>query len=407
MNANLLLWPLKLPAVALLVVFALAGGLVVLVLRAGHGIFPLNVLLLLPVFYALLGSLALCAQRTLMRLAQGLDGQAMPGDADLNPFQSTQAFRLGVLLGASCLVVVFLLERTPAVAAFVLVYPLFYLAVALEESLLAAFNPEFVTRVLKGLNFSYLVLAPLLSGSALVLVHVVAKEPVWWLAPVGFAYLLVHGFCGVLLYLHRHGLELHTQRSPEQARAEQALAEARRLDELMQETHRLSASGHLDAAIARLDAFLGDETRQRDPILHERLREVHDERLFLEHGVHYLQRLAEAGELRKAWAVCKDCLERDERFRPVSDEALLDMLKVAGRDDARLVETLLSDFSDAYPASQLGGEALFRRARINIELLGAGAEGIALLKRLEAEYPEFAAGDRYQRYRARLRIRRG
>ncbi len=70
MNASLLLWPLKLPAVALLVVFALAGGLVVLVLRAGHGIFPLNVLLLLPVFYALLGSLALCARRMSVRCAQ-------------------------------------------------------------------------------------------------------------------------------------------------------------------------------------------------------------------------------------------------------------------------------------------------------------------------------------------------
>lgn len=400
---ELLTWPFKAPTVLLVIVFALVGGLLVLFVRASMNLFPLNVLLLVPAFYGVTGALALGAQLTFSRLARGLDTEAKPGDADLNPFTSAQAFRHGLLL-ALATGVLLLVDNVVALAAFALLHVMLYLAVSLEDSLLGATRPDFVARVVGGLNLSYLLLAALLGGSALLLCEVLLNRSPALLGPAALVYLLCHGFGGRLVYLHRNRLELHTEESPEQAQAAAQLAEAHAVDVLLEEAHRQCASGQLAKAVAAVDTFLSEGDYALDPMLHERLRDFGDERLFLEHAVRYVERLAERGEHRKAWALVRECVGRDERFRPLTAETLLATTQVAGREDARVVAELLADFASAYEESELAAEALFRRARIHIELLRAGETGLALLRELEGSFPAFARGERYRRYRARLRI---
>ena len=86
------------------------------------------------------------------------------------------------------------------------------------------------------------------------------------------------------------------------------------------------------------------------------------------------------------------------------DEALLALTRAAGREDVGIVNDVLRDFASAYPDSRLIPDAMFRRARICIELLGDGATGMRLLSAIDTGYPEFAAGDAVQRYRQRLKI---
>ena len=124
----------------------------------------------------------------------------------------------------------------------------------------------------------------------------------------------------------------------------------------------------------------------------------------LEHAVRYLQRMVERGEPRKAWALMKECLVADDRFRPGSDETLLSLTRSANREDAGLVNQLLEDFHQIYPDSPLAAEAMFRRARVCIELLTDGTTGLKLMRTIANNYPDFAATQSYQRYRARLKL---
>jgi len=218
-----------------------------------------------------------------------------------------------------------------------------------------------------------------------------------------YGFLVAHGVTGRLLFAHRRALDLDTATSPEQEAAAAQLSQARMLEDLVEELHRLAATGRLRDAHERTERFLGERAVELDPLLHERLRAVQDPRLFLEHGVHYLERLAERDELGKAWAVCRDCLAVDTRFRPLTDQVLIDLTRAAGREDARLVEELLADFSRAYPDSELKSEAAFRRARIKIELLGEADGGLDLLRELERTDPAFARDEPFRRYLARLR----
>jgi hypothetical protein len=283
---------------------------------------------------------------------------------------------------------------------------LLYLGVALEDSLLAALRPGFAARAASGLSFSYLIVALLLGGSVLLLCEVLVNGSPALLGPVAPVYLYCHGFAGWVVYLHRNRLELHTEASPEQARAAEQLAQARAVDLLLEEAHRLCASGQLAAAAAGVEAFLSGRDYEPDPMLHERLRDFDDQRLFLEHTVRYVERLAQRGEHRKAWALVREGVARDPRFRPLSAATLLETTRVAGREDARLVAELLANFDRAYADSGLAAEALFRRARIHLELLRAGETGLELLRELEQEHPGFARRERYRRYRARLRVQR-
>jgi hypothetical protein len=121
--------------------------------------------------------------------------------------------------------------------------------------------------------------------------------------------------------------------------------------------------------------------------------------------VRYLERLVDRGETRKAWMLLKECLSRDERFRPQRDATLLSLTRSAGREDVGLVNQVLADFEVAYPGSPLIPDAAFRRARVCIELLRDGETGLKLLAGISNDYPDFAASDTFQRYRRRLRVR--
>jgi len=401
---RLLLWPFQLPAVLMLVLFPIAGGLMLMVLENSGELFVLNLALCTPFFYGLLSMMALIGQRVLRRVSGGHDAESRPGDADVNPFQQPLAFQLGLLLAVVVLTTWAAQGALWPLLVLGVLFPLAYLGTALEESLFAGLRPAYAWRLISGLNLSYLLVVLLLSGAAFGLAFALLEDrrlPV--LAVSGYAFLAAHGFTGWLLYAYRGSLELETERSPEQDAAAAQLAAAREIDELVEELSRLSTTGRLLTASERLEAFLGDRAAELDPVLHERLRRVQDPRLFLEHGVHYLQRLAERGEHGKAWAVFKDCLAHDERFRPLSDDVLLQLTRAAGREDARLVEQLLEDFPRAYEDSALASQAAFRRARVKIELLGEGTEGVVLLQELARADAEFSAGEEYQRYLARLK----
>jgi TolA-binding protein len=86
---------------------------------------------------------------------------------------------------------------------------------------------------------------------------------------------------------------------------------------------------------------------------------------------------------------------------------LFQLTRSAGPEDAGIVNELLADFPDAYPDSPLIPDALFRRARVCLELLNDTATGRELLAAVARDYPEFARGEPFQRYRQRLKAASG
>jgi hypothetical protein len=407
MNWRVLYWPITLPPVIVLVVYALGSFLMLLMLGRNFGLTALS-LLFIPWCYLLLGLMTLCGQQKLVDVARGrFADRVAAGASDLNPFQSGLAVKL-VLLIASVLALLLLLpDQKLVLFAAALIYPAVYLALALEESLREGLHPGVLKRLVVGAGPLYPVLVVVLSGSTGLLAHaLIYDQSLTMLIASAYLYLLAQPLAGWLLYQRRSALMLHTEFSPEQAQAEAVLKEARALEDQLDQLHRLCATGAVKQANVRLEAYLGERRSELDPRVHERLRDLRYTQLFLEHGVHYLQRLADRGELKKAWSVFKDCQAVEDRFRPLSAQMLLDLTRAAGREDARLVADLLEDFPQAYPDSDLQALAQFRLARINIELLGNGSGGLALLQQLEKSWPEFAAEQVFRDYRARLRIRR-
>ena len=218
-----------------------------------------------------------------------------------------------------------------------------------------------------------------------------------------FAFLFGNLLYGIVLYHRRHQLDLQTMQSPEQALADELAAEQKRIDKLFHDVHTHVNAGNHGDAIRLIEEEVGKDPISLDPLMHERLQEFRNEQLLLEHAVRYLTRLVEREETRKAWALMKECLEREPRFRPPVDEVLLQLTRSAGREDAGIVNTLLADFPDAYPDSPLIPDALFRRARICIELLRDGETGVELLRRIAGEYPDFARSEVFKRYQQRLK----
>lgn len=401
-----LIWPFTLPAVIVLLLFTLGMALVLQVLGRNIALDALS-FLFVPWCYLLCGLLTLCGQQKLAAVARGRVTEHVAAVADLNPFSSGLALKLVLLVLGIPALQFMLPEQTGLLAGVAFIYPAVYLALVLEESLREGLRFGVLLRILTGTGPVYLLLVGLVSGSAGWLIHVLINDQRLLMVFVAtYVYLLAQPLAGWLLYLRRGPLLLHTEFSPEQDRAAAAAAQAQALEDQLDALHRLSSTGAVKQANIKLEAFTGGRTVEMDPLVHERLRDLRYTRLFLEHGVYYLQRLVDRGELKKAWAVFKDCHASEERFRPLSAQVLLDITRVAGREDARLVEELLGDLAQAYPDSELISEAMFRQARINIELLGNGNRGIQLLQQLENAYPEYASGETYQAYRSRLRIRR-
>ena len=182
-------------------------------------------------------------------------------------------------------------------------------------------------------------------------------------------------------------------------------AESVKFGQLFHELLRHCENGNLGTAFEELQSFMGDRTEELDPLMHERLLGFQDIRLTLLHAVHYLQRMVDQGKTGKAWALLKSCLAIDDRFRPLTDNALLTLTRAAEPEDAGLVNILLEDFHLCYPDSKHIASAKFRRARVCIELLNDKKTGVALIEEIASDYPEFAATQRYEAYQARLQSR--
>lgn len=404
---QILRWPLQLPQSIVLVVYTVMTYVLLAMLRhSSEVLFELMLLVLAPVFYVVFGMLALNGQLRLNDVARGRFVEPRFERTALNPFQSLMAAKLATLFTA--IAALFLLPEAQlwlSVAA--VVYPVLFLALVLEGSSRGMFNPALLWKIVKGLNLLYPVVAVMISGSAGWLAYVLLYDQrLLSIAASAGLFLLIHPLVGLLVFSCRGMLDLHTLDSPEQRRAAEALEASRTLDRLLEELQQLCGSGNVQQASTRLEVFLADKSFADDPQIHERLRSFQDSRLFLEHGFRYLQRLLDRGEINKAWTLFKDCHAIDDLFRPSDLAKLLTLTGVAEKADARLVESLLGDARDSYPGSEDIPQALFRQARINIELLKDGSRGLEILGELMAQYPEFAASEEFRRYRARLRVNR-
>jgi hypothetical protein len=405
MHWQMLLWPFRTTPLILLGAYTMVAWAFTSWAALDFWVAAMVVTLGLPVWYAVLGSLSLYAEKLLSQTASGLFERPIDSETDVNPFQHSLAFRLFV-----CQLVVFavLYNHGPGFTPVLLIpaalFPLLWLGVMLDESLFGGFAPRQLIALLSGLNVVYLAAAVLVSGSLGYLHYTLlyaSTLPNILLSAVLF--LEANLLFGALLYWRRSALNLHTHDSPEQRLAADLDARNRALDQLFHELHTHTSNGNFATAVIKLEAFMGDETESLDPLMHERLQHFQDRRLFLEHAVRYLGRLAARGEHRKAWTLLKACLAHDERFRPTSDETLLALTRAASREDVGLVNELLRDFPQAYPGSSLIPAAMFRRARVCIELLGDGTTGIHLLRDLQDHYPDFAATSEMRRYLGRLK----
>jgi len=405
MHWQILAWPFRTTALITVVAYVLVA---VAFTRWAAAYFWAGVLVVTlgaPIWYAVLGSLSLYGEKLFTQTATGLFNEAIDREVELNPFQQGLALKLCV---AHLLVFIVLFLNGPELRAWMilpaLLLPLIWIGVLLDESMFGGLAPARLSRLLGGLNVFYPVVMVFVSGGLGYLHYSLlyaSSIPNLVASPIVFLYgnLLL----GLLFYGRRRVLDLHTKKSPEQAQARVMENERRILDRLFHDVQTHMKAGSHGTAIAKLEAYVAEDPMERDAFLHERLREFGADRITLEHAVRYLQRLVEREELRKAWALMKECVLLDDRFRPPVDETLLALTRAASREDALLVDQLLEDFDRVYPDSPLIPDARFRRARIRIELLRDGDTGLRLLAELAHDHPAFAATEQFRRYRSRLR----
>ncbi len=413
MNWQIFLWPLKLPGVLLIAFYALIGWFFLFLIDFYFVIEPLSRWLSigfsLPGWYLLTASLALYAQKMLTHVSRGLFGRPMQQETNVNPFQSAMALKLGILM-AIVFGVIVLIGETPTLAEVLipaLIFPLLWLGVAMQESLFG-FRLRHVIRLLAGLGYTYPLVAVLLSGSVGYMAYLIRWDhSLLAMFASAYGFLLANALTGGLLYWRRAELNLDTDQSVEQVRTQEVHAESVKFGQLFHELNTHCANGNLGTAFDELKSFMSEHTEVTDSVMHERLLGFQDMRLTLLHAVHYLQRMVDRGENRKAWALLKSCLAIDDRFRPLSDSSLLTLTRATGADDAGLVNILLEDFEVCYPDSEHIASAKFRRARVCIELLSDRNTGIMLIEEIGTDYPEFAATDQYVGYQARLMNSRG
>ena len=357
------------------------------------------------VWYAVLGGLSIYARKMLTQAAQGLFDERIDSETEINPFHGGNA----LLLCITHLIVFVLFyysgpEVGPLLLIPALVLPLIWTGIILDDDFFGYLRPEKAIQLIGGLGVYFPAAILLLSGSFGYLhfsLQYASSFLNLLLSP--FAFLFGNLLYGIILYHRRHELELQTLKSPEQALAEEVAEEQKRMDRLFHNIHTHMNAGNHAHAIRLIEEEVARDPVNLDPLMRERLQEYRNEQLLLEHSVRYLGRLMARDEVRKAWALMKECVQIEPRFRPPDAEALLNLTRSAGREDAGIVNTLLSDFADAYPDSPLIPDALFRRARICIELLRDSQTGIDLLKQIARDYPEFARSEAFLRYRSRLK----
>ena len=405
---QILIRPLQLPGIVLILAFTLIGRLLVFFLDLiGETIFAKIVIggLGTLVWYAILGFLVSYGLKQLVHLSNGLFNERIDQETDLNPFQNPLAFKgtATLLIPLACWIA---FGRDATVVELFIpaaLFPLIYLSVALEESFLTVLQPNRVIKMVTGLGIWYLAVMLFLSVTAGYMLYVIIwQHNILLFFFSAYAFAIGNMLTGLVLFGRRNQLILHTEKSPEQERAQAIIAEAESMDRLFEVPHRLCDSGNLGKAYKHLENYMGEASDDIDPQVHRRLLNFHDKRLTLEHAVHYLERLVQRGEPKKAWAILLESLAIDEKFRPLSDQTLIGLTRAAEKDDARQVSLMLADFAETYPDSKLLPDALFRRARVLLELLGDSTTGTELLREIASQHPEFAATPQYQDYAKRL-----
>jgi hypothetical protein len=407
MHWQTLRWPFRVTGLFLVGAYVLVGFAFTAWAAMDFWVGVMVVTLGAPVWYTVIGGLSLYAEKLFTHAASGLVDEPIDRETDVNPFQQGLAVKLSL---AHLVVFAILYGTGPGLSPWLLLpallFPLLWLGILLDDRLLAGFLPRTFARLVGGLNVFYPLAALLASGSVGYLHYTLLYAPsLVNLVLSAFAFLFANTGLGLLLYGRRRALDLHTRRSPEQMLAESLAAEQLALDRLFHDIQMHVKAGSFGTAMAKIESYVAADPANLDPFMHERLLEFRDDRLTLQHAVRYLERLVDRGETRKAWMLLKECLSRDERFRPQRDATLLSLTRSAGREDVGLVNQVLADFEVAYPGSPLIPDAAFRRARVCIELLRDGETGLKLLAGISNDHPDFAASDTFQRYRRRLRVR--
>jgi hypothetical protein len=319
-----------------------------------------------PVWYLIIGALCIFAHKHLLHVARGLDDEPIEQITDLNPFQDSLALQCCLLLLIPLALIGSLGADLTLAQVIVpaLIFPLLWMGVMLEGSLSEGLHPANLWRIVVGLNVFYPLAAAIISACVgLLLYTTLYWHDIFVFAGVGYLFLLGHGLAGKILYWRRGPLFLRTERSPGQLHAAEAAARYETLDQLLGELHQLCNTGRLTQAYELLDAHIDGDYEEMDPIIHERLLEFQHQRLTLRHAAHYIERLFQADRRAKAWTLLKSCVELDDGFRPIDGVTLFELTGVAGREDALLIDQLLSDFSSIYPQNELIATAKFRRAR--------------------------------------------
>lgn len=404
MHWQTLSWPLRPTPLFAVAAFLLVAAAFTAFADLNFWVGVLVVTLGAPVWFTVIGALSISARKMLTQAAQGLFDEVIDGETDINPFQNN------ALLMCLAHLAVFVLfyyngpELHPVLILPALILPLIWTGILLDDALFGYLAPGKAWQLIGGLGIYLPLVICLISGSFGYLHYSLQYADGFLnllLSPLAF--LFANVAYGIILYHRRHELDLATLKSPEQELASELAEEQKRIDRLFHEIHtHVNAGNHRDA-IQLIEAEVASDPAVLDPLMHERLLTFQNEHLLLEHAVRYLGRLVERSEARKAWALMKECLELEPRFRPPSDEVLLQLTRAASREDAGLVNLLLEDFPDAYPESTLIPDALFRRARVCIELLRDGDTGLALLQRIAQEHPQFARSETFLRYQDRLK----
>jgi hypothetical protein len=363
----------------------------------------LNQAIVAPLWYIAFATLALYTSKWMVHVARGLVAHPLDGETDINPFMTLRPVRLGLFFFA--IAGVWLTHGstpTPWLVGLGLLVTYLWLGLVLEDSMFRGLNPRHVWHLTAGSAYLFPVIAGLVAGGSGLLVYVALwKENVLLVGGSAFVFLAAQSLAAWLVFVRRNEMGLFTAWSPEQEVAAEAMNEARAQDDLLESLAERCARGQFGEAYAKLNAYIATDYAHLDPVMHDRLARFDHPQLFLEHSVHYLHRLYDAGERRKAWAILSECVAVDEDFRPMDAETLFTLTRFARAGDARLVDLLLGDFERDYPDSELIADALFRRARVLIELLNYKDRGIPILERIVEEFKEFHAIEEVRGYLAK------
>ena len=273
----------------------------------------------------------------------------------------------------------------------------------IDERFVAGLEPARVARFVADLGAPYAVFAFALYGAIAALYAACVTEPnVLTVALASYTFILGHVVAGRVLYSCRDRLDLSTLSELDPLKVDEE-ALSGKIDALMVELHRLCAVDRVERANGLLEGFLREHEYALDERIHQRLHTFQDQRLRLEHGWHYLNRLTGAGKTSRGWALLRQSLDIDPLFRPGGADTLMTLVAAAPAADAAYVDALLSDFERAYPDSERTPQALFEHARWLVTQLGSADRALKLLTKIEQAYPEWAAQPHFQSFRQRVR----